>query len=125
MMDKNSSMFRTGCVVISMNDEFKVKLSYAGECGGGSYPEDLLDEKDGPLLRADLYRRIDNDANENFCDEASASVCTGIPADIDMATAWRYADAILNKLRKGLAGKVSDEKQLVEAVYLAEDEKVA
>lgn len=125
MMDKNSSMLRVGNVVISMNDEFKVELSYAGECAGGSFPQDMLDEKDGPLLRADLYRRIDNDVNESFSDETAASMCTNIPASINMATAWKYASAILSKLRKGLAGKVSDEQQLVDAVYSTENELVA
>lgn len=115
---ENSMMDAQNCAE-SFNEEFKVELTYAGECRGGQYPGDKVDEQDGPLLRADLYRRIDDNPAEDFADESCSSILTNIPADIQVEKAQEYADSILEHLERGQEW-ISNETLLVNAVGIAE-----
>ena len=84
--------------VEAANDEIKVVLGWAGEGLYGDYNKE--DPYDEPLIRADVYERVDGDVKEEWCDDPSGSTCTTENANMSIDEARVYAMELLEKITK-------------------------
>ena len=105
--------------VESSNETFMVSLTYAGEGYEGDYDE--TDPEDEPLLRVDLYVRMDDDPENDFLDDAVESTCSTVSARISKDDAERLAKEIVETIDADKVEFYGYERVLLEAIERARE----
>lgn len=115
---EDQTIFDTGEDACAENDQLLVRYTYAGEGYNGDFDKD--DEEDEPLLRVEIYQKIDEDPEEEFCDEPAESFCTEISALKDVHKVKALAAKTLELFDAKQLGKMFIEFLLSNAVREAE-----